>query len=582
MTDPRTPLPATRPDARLVRLHAERGDPHARLSGALADLEGADWGLLLSGEDALARQLAAMLGSGTLRVDARVRVNREALAGAGLAAASLDADWSGARAVWLLEPDDEQLARAVRAGVRVIVDATLAPGGHWLAAGAALVVYRDSVTLCGHADAPLSALFGLGRVPEAAGTPPSDLSVALALRDVATLPLRLARAARTTEQLASRLGGAAQPAGPTALLLAPDAAPDTPQPLGGVRAATRSVPGGVLLTPGLEESAEALALLRGAAEPTRERESIREPREAARDTARDFTAGRPPRREEGRRDERRGEGQQDFRSGRREERARPARGDRPERPERSERNERFTRPAPDFRTGERPAPGAQEPERFVFEAPATPVAVDADPVFPTPEAAYPAVSAEQLQATDDNATNENTTNGGETGEVWEPEIVFSDTRPATPQPEAYPVPVSGGPDEPELPAGTPDLAHANLGPAEDATPQASRDNAEQPGAQPEPTGPAPEPIAPDLPSGKADPAADLTDEQIAVYARLREWRNAEAKRQEISRFIIASNATLAEIARRVPFTLDDLKAVKGMGTGRIGKYGEKILEVVRG
>ena len=79
-----------------------------------------------------------MLGGGTLRVDARVRVNREALANAGLVAASLDADWSGARAVWLLEPDDEQLARAARAGVRVIVDATLAPGGHWLAAGADL------------------------------------------------------------------------------------------------------------------------------------------------------------------------------------------------------------------------------------------------------------------------------------------------------------------------------------------------------------------------------------------------------------------------------------------------------------
>lgn len=581
MSDPRTPLPAMRPDARLVRLHAERGDPHARLSGALADLEGADWGLLLSGEDTLARQLAAMLGGGTLRVDARVRVNREALANAGLAAASLDADWSGARAVWLLEPDDELLARAARAGVRVIVDATLAPGGHWLAAGADLVVYRDSVTLCGHADAPLSALFGLGRVPGAAGTPPSDLSVALALRDVATLPLRLARAARTTEQLASRLGGAAQPAGPTALLLAPDAAPDTPQPLGGVRAAARSVPGGVLLTPGLEESAEALALLRGAPETTperettREREAIREAREPARESARDFTAGRPPRREEGRseesrRVERRGEGQPDFRAGRREERARPARGDRPERPERPERNERFTRPAP----------AAQEPERVVFEAPATPVAVDADPVFPTPEAAYPAVSAEQINATNgsamsDSAMSDSAANDGETGEVWEPEIVFSDTRPATPQPEAYPVPVSGGPDEPELPAGTPDLAHADLTPAEDAPSPAPQQNAERPSAQPEP-------IAPDLPSGKADPAADLTDEQVAVYARLREWRNAEAKRQEISRFIIASNATLAEIARRVPFTLDDLKAVKGMGTGRIGKYGEKILEVVRG
>ncbi|MFD1732032.1 hypothetical protein ACFSC4_14720 [Deinococcus malanensis] len=56
--------------------------------------------------------------------------------------------------------------------------------------------------------------------------------MALVLRDVATLPLRLARAARTTATLSERLGGAVQGAGPTALLLAPDAASDTPQALG--------------------------------------------------------------------------------------------------------------------------------------------------------------------------------------------------------------------------------------------------------------------------------------------------------------------------------------------------------------
>ena len=44
--------PEARPDTRLVALHAERGDPHARLSGALAALEGADWGLTLAGESA--------------------------------------------------------------------------------------------------------------------------------------------------------------------------------------------------------------------------------------------------------------------------------------------------------------------------------------------------------------------------------------------------------------------------------------------------------------------------------------------------------------------------------------------------
>ncbi|WP_041226969.1 HRDC domain-containing protein [Deinococcus deserti] len=585
MTDSRS----SRPDARLVLLHAERGDPHARLAGALAALEGADWGLLLSGEDALARQLASLVGGGTLRVDSRVRVNREALAGAGLAVAGLDAEWRGARAVWLLEPDAETLERARRAGVRVVVDATLAPGSSWFAAGADLVVYRDSVTLSGHADAPLAVLFGTGRAPEAAGAPPSDLSVALVLRDVATLPLRLARAARTTVQLAERLGGAAQGAGPTALLLAPDAASDTPQALGGVLAAARSVPGGVLLTPGLQEADVALAMLHGAAD-------LRQPerREPARPEASRVEGRRPeegrrdeqqqgePRRDEGRRDEGRREDRRDHRfDGRRDAGRDGGRRDAfrrgGDRPGRFSRGDQPNQAGPD-----RPA----EPERFTFEAPQA--AADTAPLQ----------SAAPVPATE---------------ETWEPEIVFSN-QPPHPQ-VTLPTPVSSGPDAPNLPV-LPDvlnlpepLADADETPnGQDDTavqePQASLSDADDragsgaadPAAPAEDTAveadsteadviePAPPAIvlAPDLPKGKEDPSADLTDEQAAVYARLREWRNAEAKRQEISRFIIASNATLAEIARRIPYTEADLRAVKGMGPERVRKYGEKILEVVRG
>ena len=35
-------------------------------------------------------------------------------------------------------------------------------------------------------------------------------------------------------------------------------------------------------------------------------------------------------------------------------------------------------------------------------------------------------------------------------------------------------------------------------------------------------------------------------------------------------------------AKGFPYTLEDLRAVRGMGPGRLEKYGEKILEVVRG
>lgn len=559
------PQEQRRPDARLVGLHAERGDPQARLSAALADLEDADWGLLLAGEAALARQLAALLGPGTLRVDGRLDVDRAAMAAAGLAVADLHGDLAGARAAWLLEPDERILTRARRAGVRVIVDGTLAPGGGWPRRGADYVVYRDGVTLCGHVDAPFAALFGTGEAPQSAAPAPSDLGVALALRDAATLPLRLARAARTVVSLTERLGGAARPAGPTALLLAPDAAPDSLSVPGGVLAATRHVPDGLLLTPGLEDTDAVLARLRSGMAPASAPEPAGRPPapqggrteepaagatpEPATDEAR---AGREGRRPEGReRDERRRfEGRRD--EGRRDERRRfePRRDGNRMGEGRFERR-RFESPRAD-------QPGQAQPdtarpdagrapdalERFTFESAAAGSAQQAAPQA-QPQASAPAPAEE----------------------TWEPEIVYSTL-------EQPPVPlthtVSSGPDAPDE---TP--AEAHTGEA------AEEETAAVPAAAP--VAEAPLVLAPDLPAaGKVDPAADLTDEQAAIYARLREWRNAEAKRQEISRFIIASNATLAEIARRVPYTPEDLRAVKGMGPERSRKYGEKILEVVRG
>lgn len=549
MTDPR-PL---RPDARLVRLHAERGNPQARLEAALAALEEADWGLLFSGEAALARQLAALLGPGTLRVDGRLPLSRAALAEAGLAAADLHGDLHGARAAWLMEPDAEALNRARRAGVPVIVDGTLAPGGGWFRQGASFVVYRDALTLSGHADAPLAALFGQGEAPPAAAPAPSDLAVALALRDAATLPLRLARSARTIAQLAERLGAQARAAGPTALLLPHDAAADTAAQPGGVLAAARHVPEGLLLTAGLEEVGSVLALLRSpAARPSSgPQEDQREERAPRSGGGRDEA----PQRRAGRRDERE---RREFRDREFSGRDRP-RFERPQ-PERPNEPE-----APAHRPPE-PSPPASSLERVAFEAPEQPAETQRFPA----RGKVPEVQEGQDET------------------PWQPEIVYSDlTHPPVPLTHT----VSSGPDAAPLDLKPP-LAEDR--PAPEGGASAARD--ETPAFPPagegeleaaEPAAPETPALTPDLPAtpeatGPDSVASDLTGEQAAIYARLREWRNAEAKRQEISRFIIASNATLAEIARRVPYTPEDLRAVRGMGPGRLEKYGQKILEVVRG
>lgn len=657
MTDSRSlasaPRPDTRPDLQLVALHTVRGDPHTRLAGALAALEGADWGLLLGGDAALARQLATMLGGGTLRVDSRLSVNRDALAGAGLAVASLDADWNGARAVWLLEPDARTLERAARAGVRVIVDATLAPGGGWPTRGADLVVYRDGVTLTGHSDGTLAVLFGTGSAPAPAAPAPADLTVALALRDVATLPLRLARAARTTLQLAERLGGTALDAGPTALLLAPDAAADTFSAPGGVMAAARSVPAGVLLTPGLQDMNAVLALLRTEAEQpgtpaprpseqwNAEKESTATPSvavpSAAETEVRDVEPQDAPNAEQ---TEQRTFGQRDGgqqggqRRGRQD-----GRRDDGRRGERGSQNEprRFERPRTDQPRADQPRadqarpdqaradqPRADQPrpdsdappERFTFDAPDN-TYVDQMEAAPTQvaqaQAAQAQAAAPAVGPTINAPEPTFAVPSPAHDEVWEPEIVFSDT----PKPDALTDAVHRQSEKErseELPeedavdaaqaeaqaeqvseeteaAGSFAQALAQFEQTEAGRDQLERAQLEQAQVQ-QIQAPAPLILAPDLPptppttqgtdAERPDPTADLTPEQAAIYARLRDWRNAEAKRQDMSRFIIASNATIAEIARRVPYTAADLKAVRGMGPERLRKYGEKILEVVRG
>ncbi len=132
-------------------------------------------------------------------------------------------------------------------------------------------------------------------------------------------------------------------------------------------------------------------------------------------------------------------------------------------------------------------------------------------------------------------------------------------------------------------------------PEADATPGIAEPEAEtapeiieavQETVTPEPAVPA----EPDQPSGPSmtfepatqDPTANLGGTELDRYARLREWRDAEAERLEISRFQVASNALLSGVARTNPDSLAELEQIKGIGPERVKRYGEAILTVLRG
>ncbi len=71
--------------------------------------------------------------------------------------------------------------------------------------------------------------------------------------------------------------------------------------------------------------------------------------------------------------------------------------------------------------------------------------------------------------------------------------------------------------------------------------------------------------------------ADLPEDAMPMFERLRAWRAAVAKEQGVPAYVIFHDATLREIATRVPATLAELATVSGVGENKLAKYGQQIL-----
>jgi ATP-dependent DNA helicase RecQ len=79
------------------------------------------------------------------------------------------------------------------------------------------------------------------------------------------------------------------------------------------------------------------------------------------------------------------------------------------------------------------------------------------------------------------------------------------------------------------------------------------------------------------------PARDaLAGESGIVFQALREWRKGVAKEHGVPAYTVFHDATLQEIARRLPDSLDGLRGISGIGATKLERYGEPILKVVRG
>jgi ATP-dependent DNA helicase RecQ len=73
----------------------------------------------------------------------------------------------------------------------------------------------------------------------------------------------------------------------------------------------------------------------------------------------------------------------------------------------------------------------------------------------------------------------------------------------------------------------------------------------------------------------------LVGESDDVFQALREWRKGVAKEHSVPAYTVFHDATLLEIARLLPSSLQELSGISGIGTTKLERYGEPLLKVVR-
>jgi ATP-dependent DNA helicase RecQ len=74
--------------------------------------------------------------------------------------------------------------------------------------------------------------------------------------------------------------------------------------------------------------------------------------------------------------------------------------------------------------------------------------------------------------------------------------------------------------------------------------------------------------------------ADLPEEAVATFEKLRAWRSATAKEQGVPPYVVFHDKTLREIATLSPSTLGQLGTVNGVGENKLAKYGQQILDTL--
>ena len=92
---------------------------------------------------------------------------------------------------------------------------------------------------------------------------------------------------------------------------------------------------------------------------------------------------------------------------------------------------------------------------------------------------------------------------------------------------------------------------------------------------------APLPTGVSLPAGAALPADGLDVPDVAVFEALRTLRRTIAEERGVPPYLVFSDASLRDMARLRPMTLDVFRQVKGVGDWKLDAFGERFVAAVR-
>ena len=77
------------------------------------------------------------------------------------------------------------------------------------------------------------------------------------------------------------------------------------------------------------------------------------------------------------------------------------------------------------------------------------------------------------------------------------------------------------------------------------------------------------------------PPLPLDEHATALFAELKAWRAEVAREHNLPAYVVFHDATLAEMARQQPDTLDALGGISGVGSKKLQAYGNEILRVLQ-